>query len=194
MNRKDRRLRTSAVEYITREDGGNPCIEGYFAVFNSNYEIWPGATESIDNHAFDSQLHGDVRALINHDTTLVLGRTTAGSLQLRVDEHGLWGHVDINPNDTDAMNIYERVKRGDVDQCSFGFEITEEETDYREDGSIHWTIKGVKLYEVSVCTFPAYDETSVSARKDDYATVKERRLDAWREAMTKRIKEGNHES
>ena len=63
------------------------------------------------------------------------------------------------------MNLYARVERGDVDQCSFGFDILEEDTTYNEDGSVHWTIKRVKLYEVSVVTFPAYEDTSVQARK-----------------------------
>ena len=122
-DRKMRQLRTVGTKFETREDGENLSIEGYFAVFNSIYEIVPGMSESIAPGAFSKTLSGDIRALINHDTTLVLGRTKANTLQLREDSHGLWGHIDINPNDTDAMNLYERVKRGDVDQCSFGFDI-----------------------------------------------------------------------
>ena len=156
MSRNNRQLRTISSEFNTRDDGGNLSIEGYFAVFGSVYEIAPGA--------FDKTLSGDIRALINHDTTLVLGRTKAGTLNLRTDNRGLWGHIDVNPNDSDAMNLYERVKRGDVDQCSFGFDIIDEETEFREDGSVHWTIKEVELYEVSPCTFPAYEETSIAAR------------------------------
>ena len=163
-NREMRQLRTVGTKFETREDGENLSIEGYFAVFDSNYEIAPGMSESIAPGAFSKTLSGDIRALINHDTTLVLGRTKANTLQLREDNHGLWGHIDINPNDTDAMNLYERVKRGDVDQCSFGFDILSEETDFRDDGSVHWTIKEVELYEVSPCTFPAYEETNISAR------------------------------
>lgn len=70
-----------------------------------------------------------VRALIDHETRLVLGRSKAGTLELREDSHGLWGKIRINPNDTDAMNLYNRVKRGDVDQCSFGFNIVKEDTE-----------------------------------------------------------------
>ena len=88
------------------------------------------------------------------------------------------------------MNLYERVKRGDVDQCSFGFEIIDEEVQYREDGSVHWIIKRVKLYEVSVCTFPAYEATSVTARKRDFAEIKRRQTEVWREKMKRRIKNG----
>lgn len=180
--------RTANSKFETREDGGELFIEGYFSVFNSNYEIWPGATESVDSHAFDNALGDDIRALIDHDTRLVLGRNKAGTLELRVDSHGLWGKIKINPNDSDAMNLYERVKRGDVDQCSFGFDIVDQETEYREDGSVHWTIKSVKLYEVSVCTFPAYEDTSVSARKKDYEEIKKRADESWKAQMHSRLK------
>ena len=186
-----RQLRTVATEFTTREDGERPHIEGYFAVFNSNYEIAPDMSESIKSGAFSRTLPGsDVRALTNHDTTLVLGRTKAGTLTLREDERGLWGDVTINPNDGDAMNLYERVKRGDVDQCSFGFEIVSEETDFRDDGSVHWTITDVNLYEVSVCTFPAYEATSVSARSAQKADLESRRLTAWKERMKGVLRHG----
>lgn len=181
-------MRTASTQFNTRDDDGKLAIEGYFAVFNSVYEIAPGMTESIAQGAFDKSLSGDIRALINHDTTLVLGRTKAGTLKLRTDSHGLWGHIDINPNDTDAMNLYNRVQRGDVDQCSFGFDILNEETDYREDGSIHWTIKEVELYEVSPCTFPAYEETSIAARAKERDEILKRRSQAWEEKMLKKLK------
>lgn len=187
-----RQMRTSASQFSTREDGEGLYIEGYFSVFNSNYEIWPGATESIAPGAFSNTLSDDVRALINHDTTLVLGRNKAGTLELREDARGLWGKITINPNDSDAMNLYERVKRGDVDQCSFGFDIVNEETDFREDGSIHWTIREVKLYEVSCCTFPAYEDTSISAREKQYEEIKKRESEAWKANIKNRLKGENN--
>lgn len=179
------------ANFETREDGENYSIEGYFAVFNSNYDMAPGMSESIAPGAFSSSLAGDIRALINHDTTLVIGRTKAGTLKLREDSRGLWGHVDINPNDVDAMNLYARVKRGDVDQCSIGFDILSEDTDIREDGSVHWTIKDVKLYEVSCCTFPAYESTNISARSQQFEEIKKREADAWKESMKERLRNGS---
>lgn len=179
------------ASFETREDGETYAIEGYFAVYNSNYDMAPGMSESIAPGAFTSSLAGDIRALINHDTTLVIGRTKVNTLQLREDSHGLWGHVDINPNDVDAMNLYARVKRGDVDQCSIGFDILSEDTDIREDGSVHWTIKDVKLYEVSCCTFPAYESTNISARTQQYDEIKQRTAEAWRETMKERLKHGS---
>lgn len=186
-----RAVRPVHTDFSTREDGEEHFIEGYFAVFNSLYEIAPGMTESVAPGAFSRSLANDVRALTNHDTTLVLGRTKAHTLELREDEHGLWGRIQINPNDRDAMNLYERVKRGDVDQCSFGFQIVAEETDFRDDGSVHWTITDVELYEVSACTFPAYSETNISARSEQLADVKRRELDAWKEKAKRRINHGS---
>lgn len=186
MDREMRQLRTAATQFETREaEDGTPHISGHFAVFNSNYEIAPGMTESIAPGAFSRTLgeNPDVRALVNHDTTLVLGRTKAGTLKLRQDEIGLWGDVEINRNDFDAMNLYERVKRGDVDQCSFGFSIRSENTDVLPDGGYHWTITDVDLYEVSACTFPAYQATSISAREAQRDEMKKRALDAWKEKM-----------
>lgn len=180
-------LQLRSGEFKTREDGEKMVIEGYFAVFNSNYEMWKGASESIAEGAFDSSLSNDIRGLTNHDTTLVLGRTKAHTLELKTDSHGLWGRITINPKDSDAVNTYERVKRGDVDQCSIGFMVRSEETDYRADGSIHWTITDVELFEVSVCTFPAYEETSVSARHRDADELKKRADEAWRLQMKERL-------
>ena len=190
MSEKNRQVRSVPTEFTTRDDGDNPAIEGYFAVFDSNYEIAPGMSESVAQGAFSRTISGDIRALINHDTTLVLGRTKANTLQLREDAHGLWGHIDINPNDVDAMNLYERVKRGDVDQCSFGFDIRSQDTDIAEDGSIHWTIKDVDLYEVSCCTFPAYEKTNISARSAERDLIRKRELEAWKEKTKRRLQNG----
>lgn len=185
----DRRTMASrTTQYRAAEENGELYIEGYFAVFNSVYEIAPGLTESIAPGAFSGTLGGDIRALTNHDTTLVLGRTKASTLELREDGHGLWGRVRINREDSDAMNLYHRVQRGDVDQCSFGFFILEEEAEYREDGSVHFTIRAVELHEVTVATFPAYEETAVAARSAQAEQIKRRAGQAWRENMRNRLK------
>ena len=183
-----RQMRSVASEFKTREDGEQLRIECYFAVFNSTYELWDGASESVAPGAFADTLGGDIRALIDHETMYVLGRNQAGTLELREDSHGLWGSILINPNDQDAMSLYARVQRGDVNQCSFGFDILEEETEFLPGGSVHWTIKKVKLYEVSVCTFPAYSETTAMARKNEYDEIMKRKADAWRAEMTAKLK------
>ena len=194
MNRADigsRQLRMISTEFNTREDGEDLYIEGYFAVFNSNYEIFPGASESIAPGAFTEAITGDVRALVNHDTTLVIGRNKASTLELKEDSRGLWGRVKINPNDTSAMDLYARVKRGDVDGCSIGFDIAEEDTEFLENGDVHFTIKRVlPLWEVSCCTFPAYQETNISARAAQIDEIKKREAEAWRAKTRERLKNG----
>lgn len=190
MDRDMRQTRSIASNFTTREDGEDLRIEGYFAVFNSIYEIGPGMSESIAPGAFSNTLSGDIRALVNHDSTLVLGRTSAHTLELREDEHGLWGRISINPKDTDAMNLYERVKRGDVSQCSFGFEIVREDTEIGEDGNVHWTIQEVRLHEVSCCTFPAYESTNISAREAQREEILARKAEAWRTKMKERLNHG----
>ena len=159
-----RTMVASRGDYHTRDEDGELYVEGYFSVFNSSYVIMDGVTETVAPGAFSDTLGEDIRALTNHDTTLVLGRSKAGTLALREDSHGLWGSIRINQADTDAMNLYNRVKRGDVDQCSFGFFILAEERRVLENGDVQYVILKVRLVEVSVVTFPAYEETSVSAR------------------------------
>lgn len=184
-------VRSIHSDFKTRDsDDGKKHIEGYFAVFNSDYELWPGATESVDSHAFDNTLSRDIRALQDHDTRLVIGRNKAHTLTLKVDERGLWGDVIINEDDQDALNLYARVNRGDVDQCSFGFEINKEEFEERADGTVHWTIKDVNLFEVSVVTFPAYESTSVSARKNELSEIKKRSVDVFKRNLMTKLKGG----
>ena len=190
MDRATKQTRSLQTELTTRAeaDGQEMYIEGYFAVFGRETELWPGAFEEIAPGAFDETLSNDIRALINHDTTLVLGRTKAGTLELKTDNYGLWGRVKINPNDIDAVNLYERVKRGDVDQCSFGFNITSEETDWRDDGTVKWTITGIDLHEVSVVTFPAYEDTGVQARKEAVEQHRERLLEVRKTKLKERLR------
>ena len=186
--RQQRQVRCVAQQFQTRSANDDLFIEGYFSVFNSEYPLWEGASEIVKPGAFTNSVSGDVRALINHDSSLVLGRTKAGTLTLRQDERGLWGSIRINRDDVDAMNLYARVQRGDVDQCSFGFDIKRETFVDLGDGKCRWEIEEVDpLYEVSVCTFPAYTETSVSARKQDLAEIEKRRAEAWRSDMKKQL-------
>ena len=186
-----KRTITAQTDFLTREVDGRRFIEGYFAVFGGQYELWANAYETIDPGAFDLDADKDVRCLTNHDTTLVLGRTTAGTLTLRVDDHGLFGSVEINDADSDAVNTYERVKRRDVTQCSFGFDILSETREELPGGVVIYRINKVKLYEVSVCTFLAYTETGVDAvemRKAQEETVQKRKRETWRVNALKKLK------
>ena len=192
-SRQGRQLRSTPQQFRTRDDGDDLGIEGYFAVFDSPYVLWDGATEIVKPGAFAGCLSGDIRALIDHDTRLVLGRTKAGTLTLREDARGLYGTIKINRDDADAMSLYARVQRGDVDQCSFGFDIEEETFVDLGGGQCRWEINKVNpLYEVSVVTYPAYEETAVKARHADLAEIQRRQAEAWKTKMINRLTGGDN--
>lgn len=162
---------------LRAEPGERKYLEGYFAVFNNRTQLWPGVYEEVDPGAFDDTMGNDIRVLINHDTTLVLGRNKSGTAEFKIDARGLWGRVEINEKDSDAVNAYERVQRGDVDQCSFGFNILDEEIQYLDNGDVVFRLKKVDLHEGSICTFPAYPETSIQARQKDLELHKRRAIE-----------------
>lgn len=193
MERKNdevRRMQRS-TEFSVRQEGEDRYIEGYFVRFGDVYDMGYGITESIAPGAFDEVLASgaDIRALINHDSTLVLGRTKAGTAEFRADAVGVYGRVKINPNDQDAVNALARVERGDVDQASFGFRDWEETQEVEPlTGKVHYTLTKIKdLREFTVCTFPAYQTTSLSARDDLRAADEKRRHEAWIEARKERM-------
>lgn len=164
-------------------------IGGYFILFEDETELYDGIFERVDSGALDSTLDNDIRCLFNHDTAKVLGRTTSNTLKLMKDEKGLYGEVLINQNDNEALNVYERVKRGDINQCSFGFNILKEEQRYDEkNDSLHITLKEVDLHEVSIVTFPAYPNTAVSARTKQLEEHKELRLKKRKAEMLERVR------
>ncbi|GAA2828533.1 HK97 family phage prohead protease [Pseudolactococcus raffinolactis] len=163
-------------------------IEGYFVVFNSETKLFENYYEEISDKAFKDIDLTDIRALADHDTAKVLGRTKSQTLSLTVDDKGLYGEITINKNDSEAVNLYERVKRGDIDQCSFGFNILDETMDTRADGSTKWTITEIELFEVSVVTFPAYADTAVEARSEQMKQLEKRNLQTRKAKLKERIK------
>ena len=186
---EQRYLKMHDIETRSDEESNNLYVEGYFSVFNELYEVWDGATESIKPGAFTDSMNGDVRALYNHNTDVILGRTTNGTLELRQDDKGLWGRITLNKKDTEALNVYERIARGDITGCSFGFDIEKEERTITENGEVHFDIVKVNpLYEVSPCVFPAYEATRIDARGKDVADIKKRAHDVWVERMKLKLK------
>ena len=101
-------------DYRTRAEDGNLYVEGYFAVFGSEYRMWDRGVETIDPGAFEGALEEDIRALVNHDTALVLGRTTAGTLTLRADAIGLWAHQPGGPGRHEPVRTGETGGREPV--------------------------------------------------------------------------------
>ena len=150
-------------------DNENPLIEGEAAVFNQETVIADYFREMIEAGAFKRVLSEkpDVIAALNHNWDQVLGRTTAGTLSLQETETGLSYSVDVNPEDSDAMNVWRKVKRGDITQASFAFTIRRQEwvSPSHPDELALRIIKEIDtLYDVGPCTFGAYPEASASAR------------------------------
>lgn len=159
---KSRETRLGSIEI--RNDDGENRIAGYAAVFDKLSENLGGFREKIAPGAFDPVINDDVRALIDHQSHLILGRTCAKTLQLEIDATGL--HYRIDPPDTQyAKDLTESIKRGDVTQSSFAFWVDEDSWDEDDDGRVIRTIKKFKrLYDVSPVTYPAYPDTTVAAR------------------------------
>jgi HK97 family phage prohead protease len=147
-----------------RGAGEGRTIEGYAAVFNVLSEDLGGWRERIAPGAFARSIaDNDVRALWDHDSKYVLGRNRAGTLELAEDERGL--SVAIEPPATTwADDLAASMKRGDVNQMSFGFYTRVDEW-LEEDGLLVRVLRDVDLFDVSVVTFPAYPQTSAEARR-----------------------------
>lgn len=177
MSNENRQMYFTSNFKTRSENDNEKYIEGYFAVFNQQTELYKNAFEEIVQGAFDNSLkNNDIRCLFNHDTAKVLGRTGNNTLELRTDSHGLWGRVKVNPDDKEANDIYARVQRGDISGCSFGFYPLNEETEFRDDGSIKWRVLEADTMEVSIVTFPAYPQTAIEARQASATAYKQRQL------------------
>lgn len=142
-----------------------PKMEGYAALFGTKSEEMFGFREVIMPGAFDRALREshDVRALVNHNPDLILGRTTSGTLALSIDQKGL--RVEIEPPDTTVgRDAVVSVERGDLSQMSFAFRTLTD--DYRlEDGEVIRELMDLELLDVSVVAYPAYLETDVQVSK-----------------------------
>lgn len=164
----ERRNAYISTIFKTREEQetGDLILSGYFIKFDAETELWPGYCEVIKREGVENAIqNADIRALFNHDHSLVLGRTGNQTLSLAVDDVGLYGEIIINRDDPQALGAYARVKRGDVVGCSFGFMPIEVATKEREDGTYLDTILELEIFEVSPCTFPAYPQTEIAARQ-----------------------------
>lgn len=171
-----RRRTWSFVDAEVREDGEGMHFRGYAAVFNSDSEPLP-FIETIAPGAFRKTLaesKRDIRMYLNHNTDLILGRRRAGTLRLKEDRQGLVVDADL-PDTTYARDLSVSMKRGDVDEMSFGFTVPEGKDEWEGNRR---RLREISLFEVSVVTgFPAYTATSAHVRKlIEGATVNEPRL------------------
>ena len=171
------------------DDGdGDKVLEGYAAVFNVWSEgLW--FQEKIEPGAFSESIkEDDVVALFNHDPNLVLGRTSAETLELKEDKIGLFYNVTL-PNSRTGEDLYVSVERGDVKGSSFGFITLEDKWEYPDgdDGDVMRTILKARLYDVSPATYPAYPDTTVAARSLDRWLKEEKAANStWRREIARR--------
>lgn len=164
MERETRYYRPTELRAMT--DDGAPRISGYAAMFNSLSDDLGGFVEQIAPGAFSGSLEtDDQRALWNHDTNHVLGRRSAGTLELHEDENGL-AFTIYPPNTQAGRDALELVRRGDVKEMSFAFTVeSPEDEDWKTtQRQLTRTLRRVRLYEVSPVAFPAYPQTSAAVR------------------------------
>lgn len=145
-------------------DGDGKTVAGYAAVFNAPSLLLYGEfKEVIERGAFAKSMSRDIRAIWNHNDDIVIGRTKVNTLRLAEDAYGLRFEIDMP---TERRAELESIRRGDVDQMSFGFEVDLDSWQRDADGVMVRTLHQVTLHEVSPVTFPAYPQTSISMRGD----------------------------
>jgi len=170
--------RRAAIELrVSAGSGGTGRrLEGHAAVFGAPAKIG-SFTETIRAGAFSHSLAAsgkDVLALVDHDPSRLLARTGSGTLRLAEDSRGLAFEIDV-PDTQLGRDILAMAERRDLGGMSFSFRATDEHwyaADRRE-------LRAVDLFEVSVVqAFPAYSQTSISARSrvDSTPTFHSRRL------------------
>ena len=162
-SQRERRV-FSSHELRAEGEANAPMIVGYIARFNSLSDDLGGFIEMIRPGAFAKTIQeSDIRALWQHNPEMVLGRTKNGTLKLREDDVGLL--AEITPPDTTwARDAVASIRRGDVDQASFGFDVVRDEWNWENRPNIR-TLVEVKLFDVSPVTFPAYPATSMAVRQ-----------------------------
>jgi uncharacterized protein len=168
--------RRAFVECRAEASDNGKKIRGYAIVFNSLSVDLGGFREIIAPEAVDRTLSEglDVRALVDHDSAKVIGRTRAGTLVLRKDSKGL--RIEVEP-DTDisyANDIMRAVSRGDVSGMSFGFRTLGDEWNYEEKTPLR-TVTDMRISEVSIVTFPAYQATDVQVAQRSLQAFQEKR-------------------
>lgn len=174
-----------AIETIKATDDEQMTVEGYALRFNKLSNDLGGFVEEISPEALKEADLSDVRALIDHDSSKVLGRTTSETLELTVDDEGLYFRCQL-PNTSYAKDLYENIRLGNINQCSFGFILDEDGDSFekRDDGLFKRTLRKIKsLFDVSIVTYPAYDDTDVAPALRSIEAIKESEQEEVRKAQ-----------
>ena len=179
---------------IDKHDDGRPVIVGYAAVFydanvpGTEYQLWEDVVERVMPGCFDRAIRDgdDCRALYNHDSNLILGRTKSGTCRLSVDKKGLRYEADL-PDTVYAKDLVTVMQRNDVDGSSFSFEVLEQTRREMKtaDGKylLIRELNQVRLYDVSPVVYPAYTATESGVRGQPGAEAVRKEMMEWRAAQ-----------
>jgi len=143
------------VETRVKSKGKKNVVEGHAAVFNELSEDLGGFREMIKPGAFDEVLENDVRAFFNHDPNFLLARSSAGTLKLSTDKKGLKYSFDV-PDTTAGRDLLVSMKRGDITQSSFAFQVEKDSWKDTNKGEVRTIEKVSRLFDVSPVSIPAY--------------------------------------
>ena len=167
--------RTTAANFEVRSIGGKTVIEGHAAVFNSTSQNLGGFVERVAPSAFTKTIgEADIRALFNHDPSMILGRNISGTLDLSTDSTGLLYRIQPGSRSYEA-DLMESMDRGDVTQSSFTFEPIVDEWGYNAQDFPMRTLNEVRLFDVSPVTFPAYLDADSGLAKRAFKNLAESR-------------------
>lgn len=162
----DTELRTFDIAELRVEEREDkkPVIKGYAIVFNKLSEDLGGFREQVAPTACSKTIASDdIRAAFNHDANYILGRNKAGTLLLEEDNKGI--SFEIDPPDTQwCRDLQVSIGRGDINQCSFKFNTIKDTWENKKDGSMLRTLDEIKLFDISIVTYPAYPQTSAKVR------------------------------
>lgn len=176
----NREYRSMELRSAEQGEEKNYVVEGYATTFDSPYELYKDGKyivmEQVDRNAFAEAYTDDVIFQYDH-SGMVYARTRNETLKLDMDEHGLKVTADLGSTEA-SRGVWDAIDKGLIDRMSFAFTVTDDE--YREteqtngDVIVLRTIKKIgRLYDVSAVSFPANEQTSISARSKFDGVIKE---------------------
>lgn len=178
-----------SLEEVRTSEETDMVVSGYALKWDTWSEDLGGFTETIDKEALKDTDLSDVRCYFNHDSSMVLGRTSSGTLELELDGTGLYFRCQL-PDTSYGRDLFQSIKRSDINQCSFGFIIDEDGDDFnkRDDGMYERIIRKIKsLWEISIVSMPAYSDTSVAVAQRSIEKLEQEELDKVKEAEQREI-------
>lgn len=187
---KELRFQPGVAPTIETREDGSEIISGLGVVFDQRSENLGGFYEYIDKNAFDDADLSDVVGLFNHDSNIVLGRSSSGTMRFRIEVNGIYYDIDAPQTQLVRDMVLAPMRRKDITGSSFAFTTAEDgdEWEYKkdEDTYVRYVKKVKRLYDLSPVTTPAYKQTSSGVAK--------RSLDAFKAEFEKRQQESEKQA